>query len=138
MLTRAKRQQLSIICAVAALVAASAASSAAATKVARGAIYVHLITKHGKPDLAALGFQICASKTPRASIRTLKSCATVREGQAALTIPAGVWYLHSLGGRTQGPCYNRRNDGARHAACSPVRVASGKTKTVRWYVPRSR
>jgi hypothetical protein len=138
MLTRANRQQLAVICAVAALVAAPAASSAASTHQARGAIYVHLITKRGRPDLQAFGFLICASKKPTASTRTLRSCAMVRNGQAALTIPAGAWYLHSLGAGKQGPCYNRRNDGARHAACSPVRVSSGKTKSVRWYVPRSR
>jgi len=132
----ARLQQLTVSLAVAALIASPTGIAAAAGKAARGAIYISVITKRGKPDLASTGYQICASKSRKASTRALKLCTTVHTGQAALTIPAGIWYLHPVGGTGQGACYNRRNDGARHAACSPVAVRSGMTTTVHWYVPR--
>ena len=135
MLIKARLRQFIVICALAALIAAPAAVAAATTKQARGAIYIHVITKRGKPNFAANRYSICASKKPKATGRNLKSCSIVHDGQAAVTIAPGVWYLHAVGGSGQGRCYNTRNDGAKHAACSPVRVASGKTKTLRWYVP---
>jgi hypothetical protein len=134
---RARLQQLSVICALAALVAAPTAISAATTKLARGAIYVHVITKRGKPNFTANRFEICASKKPKASGRNLKSCSIVHDGQAALTITPGVWYLHAGDGTGQGRCYNKRNDGAKHASCSAVSVKSGRTMSLRWYVPLS-
>jgi hypothetical protein len=124
-----------VTCALAALIAVPAAVAAKASKQARGAIYVHVITKRGKPNFAANRYSICASKKPKASGRNLKSCSIVHNGQAALTMTPGVWYLHAGGRTSQGVCYNRRNDGALHAACSPVSVRSGKTKTLRWFVP---
>ena len=118
MVIGAKLQQLSVICAVTALIAAPAAIAAATTKQARGAIFVHVITK--------------------ATGRNLKSCAMVHDGQAALIVAAGTWYLHAVGGVGQGRCYNKRNDGAQHAACTAVRVPSGKTMSLKWFVPLSR
>ena len=132
---RARLQQLSVICALAALIAAPAATSAAATKQTRGAIFIHVITKRGKPNFTANSYEICASKKPKASGRNLISCSIVHDGQAAVTVAAGTWYLHAVGGTGQGRCYNKRNDGAQHAACTPVSVASGKTMSLKWYVP---
>jgi hypothetical protein len=129
-------QQLSVVCTAAAIIATPTAIAAATAK--PGAIYVNVITKRGKPDFKSTGYQICATKTAKASKAALKQCAAVRSGQAALTIPAGVWYLHSVGGTGQGPCYNRLNNGAYHAACSPVAVKAGRTTTVHWFVPRAR
>lgn len=118
-------------------VAGAAVSDAGGKAGASGSIAVTVVTKKGKTDKKAGGYEICATPKAWEGATGTKDCATVKKGKATIkSLAAHGWYLQTVGGTGLGPCYSKHGNGKTPASCTKVPVKAGKTTKLNWRVPK--